>query len=159
MPAKKSRKPSRSAARSAKPKVPRKKPRKQPESFRVRQITPSITVNDLKKSIAFYTDGLGFLIDERWEQGGTLMGVMLKAGRATFALSQDNFAKGRDRVKGVGYRLWVYTAQDLAKLASRVKAFGVVLDREPSDTWGDLSFDVTDPDGFQLTIVRDKARG
>ena len=69
MPAKKSRKPSRSAARSAKPKVPRKKPRKQPESFRVRQITPSITVNDLKKSIAFYTDGLGFLRSEERRVG------------------------------------------------------------------------------------------
>ena len=94
------------SARSSKSAVRRPK-RHEPQSLRLRHITPGITVNDLARSIAFYTEGLGFIIVDRWEEEGKLAGVELKAGTAQLVLTQDDFKKGRDRVKGVGIRLWL----------------------------------------------------
>ncbi|MBA3554236.1 MAG: hypothetical protein H0W29_05710 [Gemmatimonadales bacterium] len=69
-----------------------------------RSITPTFTVNDLKLSLAWYRDGLGFFGSEPREKGGRLQGVMLKAGACQLGLSQDDFSKGRDRPNGVGFR-------------------------------------------------------
>lgn len=128
-----------------------------PRSFlQATSIAPGITVDDLAKSIAFY-EGLGFAVGERWEDGGTLMGVMLHAGHSMYGLSQDDFAKGKDRVKGVGMRTWISTEQDIDELAARAKAAGVTLDSDPEDyPWGGRGFAVTDPDGFKLTISRER---
>src|SRR5467141_3445114 len=93
-------------------------------TLQARALMPALTVNDVKQSLKFYRDGLGFAVKEEMKDGGTLQGVMIEAGGASLGLSQDDFSKGRDRVKGVGMRLY----------------------------WGPLGFTVTDPDGFKLTI-------
>lgn len=130
--------------------------RRKPETLRARDITPSFTVNDLARSIRFYTNGLGFIIQERWENGGELRGVMIKAGSRLLGLAQDDWAKGRDRVKGVGMRVWITTAQDIDEMAERARAAGIQLDHEPQEMeWGARAFAVTDPDGFKLTIAHE----
>lgn len=115
-------------------------------------IVPSLTADDVRKSITFY-EGLGFAVQERWEENGVLQGVMLIAGKNRIGLSQDDWKKGRDRVKGVGTRVFIATAQNIDELATRAKAAGIALDREPHDTdMGTRAFEVTDPSGFKLTI-------
>jgi uncharacterized glyoxalase superfamily protein PhnB len=117
--------------------------------------TPGLTVNDLDRSVAFYT-GVGFTIDDRWEQDGKLLGVMMKAGKCQLGLSQDDWAKGKDRVKGVGLRLWFNTDQDIDEIARRAKAAGITLDQDVEDMpWGARAFMLTDPDGFKLTISKE----
>src|SRR5919197_1911312 len=74
------------------------------EAVQISAIVPTLTVDDLQKSITFY-EALGFVIDERWEEKGTLLGVMLRAGRTQIGLNQDDWKKGRDRKKGIGVRL------------------------------------------------------
>jgi uncharacterized glyoxalase superfamily protein PhnB len=138
-----------------KPPAPRPQ-RQQPESLRLRSMAASFTVNDLDKSVAWYRDVLGFVVGERWEEGGTVRGIQMKAGACDIMLGQDDFAKGRDRKKGDGFRLWVATVQDITAVAARIKANGWALDREPSETpWGDWVFAVTDPDGFKITVVQE----
>jgi len=131
-----------------------KQARQQPESLRLRSMMPSYTVNDIQKSVAWYRDGLGFYVAERWEDGGTLKGVMLKAGSCTFGLSQDDFSKGRDRPKGVGFRVWCDTTQDIDALAQRLKAFGGTIVEGPGDKYDRYSFTAEDPDGFRITLSR-----
>lgn len=129
--------------------------RRQPETLRLRDISPSFTATDLQRSIAFYRDVLGFVVGDEWRQNGALMGVELHAGAVTFMLNQDDFAKGRDRQKGVGMRLWCHTAQDLDRLADQIAARGGMLDQEPKDMpWGDRLFMISDPDGFKLSFVQ-----
>ena len=148
--------PKKAAARKAvKPAARRKRPRQQPETLRLRSATPSFTVDDLDKSIAFYTRALGFMISERWTDGGKLLGVMLKAGDCEMGLSQDDWAKGRDRQKGQGFRIWFATIMDVDALAARVKAAGVRLSQEPIEEHGARSFSLDDPDGYHLTITRE----
>jgi catechol 2,3-dioxygenase-like lactoylglutathione lyase family enzyme len=143
-------------ATKKKPKRPRRTKRKSPESLRLRSVAASFTVSDLARSIAWYRDVLGFTVGERWEGSGQLRGVQMKAGVCDIMLGQDDFAKGRDRKKGEGCRLWVATAQDIDAIAARVKAAGWPLDRGPAETpWGDWAFMLTDPDGFKLTFIQE----
>jgi uncharacterized glyoxalase superfamily protein PhnB len=117
-------------------------------------IQVSLTANDIARSIAFYTNGLGFSIADKHEADGKVVYAELKAGSAEIGVSQDNFAKGRDRVKGTGVRLYLTTPEDLNKLADRAKAAGIKLDSEVAKMpWGQLAFSVTDPDGFAITIA------
>lgn len=128
--------------------------RRQPESLRLRSAGPSFTVNDIEKSLAFYRDVLGFTVGERWEHEGRLAGVELVAGRVSFWLSQDDWKKGRDRVKGQGFRMHCATAQDVDAVARGITARGGTLLQPPRDEpWGGRDFAVVDPDGFTITIA------
>jgi len=122
------------------------------EGLQIGTIVPSFTVDDLQKSITFY-EALGFTVDERWEEDGKLLGVMLRAGKNHVGLSQDDWKKGRDRKKGVGMRVFMSTTQNVDEIAARAKSAGIKLDSEPHDTeWKTRAFEVTDPSGFLLTI-------
>jgi catechol 2,3-dioxygenase-like lactoylglutathione lyase family enzyme len=153
-PARGARKP---AAKSTAKHAPKSPQRQQPESLRLRSFSASLTVNDLTRSIAWYRDVLRFTPGERWEDGGVLRGIQMKAGLCDLMLSQDDFAKGRDRAKGDGVRLWISTAQDIPAIAARIKASGVKLDFEPrAMPWGDFAFAITDPDGYKITVVQEE---
>jgi uncharacterized glyoxalase superfamily protein PhnB len=120
--------------------------------LQVKTLSPTLTVNDLQRSVAFF-EGLGFGIEEKWEENGVLLGVMLRAGEAHVNLSQDDWKKGRDRQKGIGVRLYLTTTQNIDQLAADAKKAGVALETEPHDTpWGTRAFEVTEPSGFRLTI-------
>ncbi len=136
----------------AKPKT--KRPvRKRPETLRLRTMSPGFTVNDLERSMRWYCDVVGFTLEDRWEREGRVVGVRLKAGQASLALSQDDWAKGRDRTKGEGFGINCSTVQDVDELAASIKARGGQLASEPATMpWGARSFALVDPDGFRLTI-------
>ena len=120
-------------------------------------VMPSLTVNNLQKSLDFFA-GLGFEVEERWEQNGVLQGAMLKAGDARLGVNQDDGKKGLDRVKGVGVRIMI-EATDINAAAARAKAAGVPLSKEPHDTeWGARAFEVVEPSGFALTIYSSPAK-
>jgi uncharacterized glyoxalase superfamily protein PhnB len=122
------------------------------EALQISTIVPSFTVDDLQKSITFYV-ALGFAVDERWEDNGKLLGVMMRAGKNQIGLSQDDWKKGRDRKKGVGMRVFMSTTQSVDEIATRAKSAGITLNSEPHDTeWKSRAFEVADPSGFLLTI-------
>ena len=126
------------------------------ETLRLRAFEPSLTVNNIERSVVFYTGVLGFIVIEEMTDGAVLQGVVLKAGVCTLGLSQDDWAKGRNRKKGEGVRLWCKTAQDIDAMAKRIKAAGGRLaDKPKNEPWGVRSLSVKDPDGFLLTIYRD----
>ena len=126
------------------------------EAVQISAIVPTLTVDDLQKSISFY-EALGFTIDERWEDKGTLRGVMLRAGRTEIGLNQDDWKKGRDRKKGIGVRLSIATTPGhVDEIARRARNAGITLTSEPHDTeWKSRAFEVIDPSGFLLTIFSD----
>jgi uncharacterized glyoxalase superfamily protein PhnB len=127
------------------------------EALQISTIVPSLTVDDLQKSIRFY-EALGFTLDERWEENGTLLGVMLRAGKNRIGLNQDDWKKGRDRKKGVGVRVSMLTTQNVDEIAARARSAGFALKSEPHDTeWKSRAFEVVDPTGFLLTISSEPA--
>ena len=126
------------------------------ETLRLRATNPIFTVADLERSIRFYSEVLGFVVSDRYHgSDGALQGVMLKAGVCELGLSQDDWAKGRDRQRGVAVRIWCTTAQDIDALAERIKARNYPLTQEPRDeSFGGRSLTLDDPDGFHLSIYR-----
>lgn len=123
------------------------------KSLRGKSVMPTLTVDDLSQSLTFFS-GLGFEIEDRWEDNGVLMGAKLRAGDARLGLTQDDGKKGRDRVKGLGLRLYIETGDDIDDAAARAEAAGVTLTAKPYDTeWGARAFEVKEPSGFALTIT------
>ena len=152
--AKKKSKPARKTKPRAKARA-RRPGRHKPESLRLREVAVSLTVADLDRSTAWYRDVLGFTEGERWEDSGRALGVQLKAGNVELMLSQDDLAKGRDRAKGAGVRLWATTAQDLDQLATMITSRGGALAQEPGElAWGGRAFALTDPDGYAWTVIQ-----
>ena len=127
------------------------------ETLRLRSFEPTFTADDIERSVRFYTDVLGFIVIEQMTDGAVLQGVILQAGVCTLGLSQDDWAKGRNRKKGEGVRIWCKTAQDIDALAKRITAAGGQLSEDPKNQpWGVRSLSVKDPDGFLLTIYRER---
>jgi len=143
-----------SSARKAQPRKSTAKKAVSPQSLKITSVSPSFTVDDLPKSLAWYTDVVGFKIGEKWERDGKLMGVELSAGDVGFMIGQDDWKKGRDRKKGEGFRIYLETKQNLDALAEAIESRGDKLDSPPADTpWGTRDFTLSDPDGFKITIA------
>jgi uncharacterized glyoxalase superfamily protein PhnB len=115
-----------------------------------------VTVNDITASLAWYCDVLGFAVKQRWEHEGVLRGAEVTAGDVTVYLGQDDWKQGRDRVKGVGFRLYWYTNQNIDTLAAAIKSRGGKLESEPRDEYGTRSFGLVDPTGYKITISSER---
>jgi len=129
----------------------------QPESFRASEMTASLTVKDLQRSVAWYRDSLGFTVDREIERDGKLRAVAIKAGAIRILLNLDDGARGFERVKGEGFSLQFITSQSVDEIADRIRKNGGSLETEPADMpWGVRSFRVRDPDGFKFAISSER---
>ena len=109
--------------------------RAEPESFRARSLQASFTVKDVQASLDWYTNVLGFTLDEKYEREGRFVAASLKAGDVRVLIGQDDGKKGWDRVKQAG--------------GTR--------ESEPMDMpWGARTFSLRDPDGFKLVISSER---
>jgi catechol 2,3-dioxygenase-like lactoylglutathione lyase family enzyme len=123
-----------------------------PHAFESTGLSVSLTVDDLGASLTWYRDVLGFAVERDFERGGVPFAVRMRAGSVALLLTQDNGARGSQRVKGEGLSIRFTTAQNIDDLAARAKASGAVLDSEPADISGMRAFRLRDPDGFRLVI-------
>ncbi|HEX7242874.1 MAG TPA: VOC family protein, partial [Longimicrobiaceae bacterium] len=121
--------------------------------FHARTLSASLTVKDLRTSLAWYRDVVGFTVDREIEREGEVRAVALRAGDVRILINQDDGARGRDRAKGEGFSLMITTDQDVDRIAARIREHGGTLESEPADMpWGARAFRVRDPDGFRLAI-------
>jgi uncharacterized glyoxalase superfamily protein PhnB len=141
----------------ARAKAAPRKPGAATRSLALSDASPSFTVNDLEKSLAWYRDVLGFAVEETWKDAGKVVGVSLRAGDVSLMIGQDDWKKGRDRKKGEGFRIFCMTKKNVDDLAERIEARGGRLDQGPTDQpWGVRDISLTDPDGFKITIAAAK---
>ena len=130
----------------------------EPEPFVALTLSASLTVRNLKNSLAWYQDVVGFTVDRKYERDGELRAVALKAGNVLLLIGQDDGAKGWDRVKGEGFSLMITTDQNIDEIANRIKELGGTLESEPADmAWGPRMFRLQDPDGFKFVISSPRA--
>jgi uncharacterized glyoxalase superfamily protein PhnB len=127
--------------------------RKVPESLRLRRLSVGLTVSDIQRSMRWYRDVIGFVVTDEWRVEGALRGAEMRAGAVEIFLDQDDWKKGRDRIKGEGLRIYGRTVQDIDRLAALIKSKGGVLSHEPqTQPWGERDFGMVDPDGFRITF-------
>ena len=124
-----------------------------PEPLQGDSLEASLTVKHLEQSTSWYTEVLGFAVDRRHEREGKLIAVTLRAGAVRILLTQDDGAKGLDRVKGAGLSLQITTPQSVDAVAAEIKKHGAILDTEPTTMpWGVRIIRFRDPDGFRFTL-------
>ena len=129
----------------------------EPQTLRARSLGNSLTVKDIEKSLHWYTEVVGFVVDNRYEREGKLVAVGVKAGDVRILLNQDDGKRGWDRVKGEGFSLMLTTAQNIDQIAQRIRAMGGKLESEPADMpWGVRMFRLLDPDGFKIAISSER---
>ena len=76
-----------------------------------------------------------------FDRAGTLFAASLRAGAVPILLTQDDGARGSDRVKGEGISLQLTTAQNIDELARRVRERGGTLESGPADVMGARMFE------------------
>jgi uncharacterized glyoxalase superfamily protein PhnB len=124
-----------------------------PTPFEASSLKASLTVKDLRASIAWYRDVIGFTVEREYERGGSPMGAALRAGSIEILVTQDDGAKGLDRAKGDGMSIQFTTTQDIDAVARGIQERGGVLDGElMTSPRGARVFRLRDPDGFRLSI-------
>lgn len=125
------------------------------EALDTRAVILSLTAKDLRTSIAWYRDVLGFTVEYETERDGKPSGAAIRSGCAKIFLNQDDGGRGWNRVKGEGFAITFDTAQDVDVIATRIKARGGSITMEPTDMpWGVRMLRVVDADGYRIAIWR-----
>lgn len=125
--------------------------------FRVTRIGTILAVADVERSIAFYRDHLGFIVEATYEDPpyATLIrnGVRLSLGEQGHP-AQDR--PGVDMVAPDPTKLpvvLVLEVTDAASVHAALVAEGVPILAEPfAPPWGGLRFFAVDPDGYLVEI-------
>jgi len=127
-----------------------------PEPLNAITLGASLTATSLETSLAWYRDVLGFTVARTFERDGKMYAASLRAGAVPVLLTQDNGARGSERVKGEGFSLQFTTAQNIDDLARGIQDRGGVLESGPVDIMGARAFRLRDPDGFKLVISSER---
>lgn len=118
-----------------------------------KELSASLTVKDIEKSLAWYENVLGLTVAQKHEREGQLRAASLRAGDVRLLINQDDGARGWDRAVGEGFSLQITVAKDIDAIANGIKERGGTLDSEPADMpWGARYFRFRDPDGYKLTV-------
>lgn len=118
----------------------------------VKQAVPFFNVSDMKASLAFYVDGLGFTITRQWTPDGQIRWCWLELGGAALML-QDFWRDGQpDRpptgTLGLGVSICFMCADALA-MYHEVKSEGIPT-ATPFVGNGLWDLALQDPDGYHL---------
>jgi uncharacterized glyoxalase superfamily protein PhnB len=118
-----------------------------------RALSLSLTVSDIKRSLSWYCDVLGFAMRRNYEREGRLRAVSLTSGEVRILITQDEGTRAANRVKGEGFSIKITSTQNIDLLAEAIKSRGGTLENEPIDLrWGQRVFRLRDPDGYKFAI-------
>jgi lactoylglutathione lyase len=114
-----------------------------------REPFPILYVDDVARSIRFYTESLGFTVSYRWPAEGETAFAFLKLDPLGIAVSQR-----RPEHEGRDFELCVYT-DDADRAAEELRRAGADEVQPPQDEpWGERRMYVRDPDGNLVHIAQ-----
>ena len=121
----------------------------------VTAVVPLLMVTDIERSLAFYVDGFGFTIENRWINDGRLQWCWMKLGGAALML-QEAAGSAREKMTtagtlGNGVGLYLQCA-DALQMYREAGARGIHALREPQV--GNFAWEVffADPDGYRINF-------
>jgi PhnB protein len=120
-------------------------------------LSVSLIVEDMEKSIAFYTQTLGFENTFQMpDPDGNLMHADLTLKNAHIMLGPSMWLPEElIPYRGAGVNLYITVEEDddIDQYYAMVKGKGVNIVEDITDQfWGDRSFSIKDPDGYKLTF-------
>lgn len=125
-------------------------------------VEPLLYVTNLDKSIAFYTEALGFKLGELFPNNESPIYAPIFAGDSKMMLvfkraANRKFVKKELGGSGVQFFLPVANVDDAYAKIRKQKKIKIVDDIE-SKSWGDREFTIADPDGYLLTFYTSLAK-
>jgi len=112
----------------------------------VESCIPVIPSADLEKSLRFWVEGVGLIMDRPMRQDGRLIGCMVHNGHVCFWLNQ----RAGSPIKPPdfeGIRLY-WAPSDIHGLRERLKELGFNVSEIADRDYGQTEFFVTDDDGY-----------
>lgn len=126
----------------------------------MKSIIPALAVADIEKSVAFYSEVLGFDVTMTIPgEDGTLVHASINRGDAAIMFGKRDTSNPHDQGQlGAGVALFATVAddEDIDAYFQRVKAAGATVVQEPTDQfWGHRDWIIADPDGYLLWIGKE----
>ncbi len=121
----------------------------------VTAVVPVLTVTSIERSLAFYIDGLGFTIQNRWVPDGRLRWCWMSLGGAALMLQEAVDASRQKMtaagVLGNGASLY-FQCSDALAIYRNAATRGIRALREPQV--GNFAWEVffVDPDGYKINF-------
>lgn len=125
-------------------------------------IAPILAVEDVDRSLEFYTKQLGFRQDFCLEgpdgqSAFAFVSMGEESDRAAIGLSRQRLDGPRGR--GVVFMVYIPKTMDIDHYFEAVRGRGVQLEEEiKTQYWGDRSFSLRDPDGYYLSLSQTVAK-
>jgi len=124
-------------------------------------LSPILACADVEKSIAHYTQILGFQL--AWQmpadESDNITFAAVKLGDAEIMLGiTEGFVKQANMPnRGIGVQLYINLPENVSIEAiynhCREKGANIIKELQTRE-WGEKAFNVTDPDGYQLMIAQ-----
>ncbi len=121
----------------------------------VSAVIPLLMVTNMERSLAFYVDGLGFTIQNRWMPDGRLLWCWMSLGGAALMLQEGTETHWQkmadDDVLGKGAALY-FQCTDALTVYREAAARRIRTRREPQV--GNFAWEIffTDPDGYHINF-------
>ena len=117
-------------------------------------ISPALAVRDMKKTIEFYRDSLGFnMVLVSPDINNPAYAELSKDGMALMFILAKNCAIGSEEKLGVGVNLYMQIDGDIDEYYQELKKRGVKITVDITDEpYGIRDFTVEDVNGYQLTF-------
>jgi glyoxylase I family protein len=127
----------------------------------VNKMTPLLQVFDMKTSVSYYCDMLGFKVIHTYEPGGHFYWASLELGGIRLMLNAAFEDENRPRemnparVRGHGDTELYFEVADIGVVYGDLKKKGLSLD-EPEDThYNTRQLSLVDPDGYKLIFYQE----
>lgn len=122
-------------------------------------LSPTLLVEDIAKSLNFYTETLGFEeVGKMPGPDGQLVYASVKWKDANIMFGEASWLSEEARpYRGTGVDFYILgdKEDDLDQYYKSLKERGVKIVKDIADQfWGDRTFSVKDPDGYQLTFAK-----
>jgi uncharacterized glyoxalase superfamily protein PhnB len=117
-------------------------------------ISPTLAIRDMKQTIQFHRDSLGFKIGMAFPNADNPEYADLsKDGMVLMFIPAENVGIGREEKLGVGVNIYMQVDGNIDKYYNELKAKGVkiVVDIK-NEPYGIRDFTIEDIDGYKLTF-------
>ena len=117
-------------------------------------LSPTLAVRDMKQTIEFYKNSLGFKMGMTFPDADNPEYVDLsKDGMVLMFIPAENCDTGRDEKLGIGVNLYMHIDGDIDEYYQELKKKGVSIAVDIKDEpYGIRDFTVEDIDGYKLTF-------
>lgn len=114
--------------------------------MRIESCIPVIPSLDVEKSLRFWVEGLGLVVDRPMRRDGRLVGCFVRNERLSFWLNERS-GPPIDPENYTGIRLY-WAPGDLRALRERLAGLGYAASEIVNREYGQTEFFVTDDDGY-----------